>query len=103
VIRSGFIINPLILICYSINSIFASFFLYWRNTFGGIFFPIRSVESSLRVLQWGKLANKKGPCFWHSPFPYWLPIVDEFPNFLMSEEADIIGYQIKDFSVLGEE
>jgi len=29
--------------------------------------------------------------------------VDEFRNFLMSEEADIIGYQIKDFNVLVEE
>ena len=36
-------------------------------------------------------------------FVYWLPIVDEFRNFLMSDEADIIGYQIKDFSVLVEE
>ena len=33
----------------------------------------------------------------------WLPIVDEFRNFLMSEDANIIGYQIKDFSVLVEE
>jgi len=33
----------------------------------------------------------------------WLPIVDEFRNFLMSEEASIIGYQIKDFNVLVEE
>lgn len=31
------------------------------------------------------------------------PIVDEFLNFLTSDEADIIGYQIKDFSVLVEE
>jgi len=50
-----------------------------------------------------KSANKKGPCFWHGPFGCWLPIVDEFRNFLMSDEADIIGYQIKDFSVLVEE
>ena len=27
----------------------------------------------------------------------WLPIVDEFRNFLMSEEADIVLEQIKDF------
>jgi len=33
----------------------------------------------------------------------WLPIVDEFRNFLMSEEASIISYQIKDFNVLVEE
>jgi hypothetical protein len=30
-------------------------------------------------------------------------MVDEFRNFLMSEEADIVGYLIKDLSVLGEE
>jgi len=29
--------------------------------------------------------------------------VDEFRNFLMSEEVDIIGYQIKHFNVLVEE
>jgi hypothetical protein len=33
------------------------------------------------------------------PFNFWLPIVDEFSNFLTSEDANIIGYQIKDFSV----
>jgi hypothetical protein len=27
-------------------------------------------------------------------------MVDEFRNFLMSEEADIIGYQIKDFNII---
>ena len=36
-------------------------------------------------------------------FVNWLPIVDEFRNFLMSEDANIIGYQMKDFSVLVEE
>ncbi len=35
-------------------------------------------------------------------FANWLPIVDEFRNFLMTEEADIIGYLIKDFNVLVE-
>jgi len=29
--------------------------------------------------------------------PNWLPIVDEFRNFLMSEEADIVLEHIKDF------
>jgi len=33
----------------------------------------------------------------------WLPTVDEFRNFLMSEEADIVGDQIRDFNVLGEQ
>ena len=40
----------------------------------------------------------------HGPlFIQWLPIVDEFRNFLMSEETDIVGYLIKDFNVLVEE
>jgi hypothetical protein len=29
--------------------------------------------------------------------PNWLPMVDEFRNFLMSEEADIVLEHIKDF------
>ncbi len=33
-------------------------------------------------------------------FESWLPIVDEFRNILMSDEADIVGYQIKDFNII---
>jgi hypothetical protein len=63
----------------------------------GLFLPIRSAESSLRVLQSGKLTNKKAHAKKHGPFVCWLPVVDEFRNFLMSEEADIVLEQIKDF------
>ena len=45
----------------------------------------------------GKLANKKGPSYWQGPFVCWLPMIDEFRNFLMSEEADIVLEHIKDF------
>jgi len=31
------------------------------------------------------------------PFNFWLPIVDEFRNFLMSEDANIVLEQIEDF------
>jgi hypothetical protein len=30
-------------------------------------------------------------------FELWLPLVDEFRNFLMSEEADIVLEHVKDF------
>jgi hypothetical protein len=63
----------------------------------GLFLPIRSAESSLRVLQSGKLANKKAHAKKHGPLVCWLPIVDEFRNFLMSEEADFITEQLRDF------
>jgi hypothetical protein len=61
------------------------------------FLPIRSAEFLLQVLQCRKLANKKGPCFWQGPFICWLPVLDEFRNFLMSEEADIVLEHIKGF------
>ena len=48
-------------------------------------------------LQSGKLGNKKAHAKKYGPFVSWLPIVDEFRNFLMSEEADIVLEQIKDF------
>jgi hypothetical protein len=35
--------------------------------------PTWSAEFLLQVLQCRKLANKKGPCFWHGPFGCWLP------------------------------
>jgi len=33
----------------------------------------------------------------HGPFVCWLPFVDEFGNFLMSEDANIVLEQIEDF------
>jgi hypothetical protein len=44
-----------------------------------------------------KSANKKGPYYRTGLVVCWLPIVDEFRNFLMSEDANIVLEQIKDF------
>ncbi len=44
-----------------------------------------------------KISKQKRPMLLHGPFVRWLPIVDEFRNFLMSEDANIVLEQIKGF------
>ncbi len=48
-------------------------FVFLTPDFVGLFLPDRSAESSLRILQWGILANKKAYAFRIDPFVYWLP------------------------------
>jgi hypothetical protein len=44
-----------------------------------------------------KLSKQKAHAKKHEPFVCWLPVLDEFRNFLMSEETDIVLEDIKDF------
>jgi hypothetical protein len=61
--------------CFSLRNLPFGFLM---QRIRGAFPPTWSAESSLRVLQWRKLANKKGPCFWHGPFVFWLPFVNSY-------------------------
>ena len=56
----------------------------------GLFLPIRSAESSLRVLQGGKLANKKAHAFGMGPFVCWLPGQDPAPSGTIPPHAGLI-------------
>jgi len=49
-----------------------------------------------KVLPEPRIRLKKGTIT-RSPFPIWLPGVDEFRNFLMSEELDFMTEQLRDF------